>query len=87
MGRSHKDRDVPPIKNTTLRPLLVDDSSGEMQGRHPEVGHGEPLDNEGASENTGLGVVLNQWPADDRKSGEGPDAPIGHAGGTPNAKP
>lgn len=76
MGRSHKDRDTPPIKNTTLRPLLAedrgDDEAAEV-GKGPEVGHGEPLDNEGNSENTGQGVVLNEWPADTRKPGEGPD--------------
>lgn len=87
MGRSHKDRDAPPIKNTTLRPLLADDRDDDMQGKHPEIGHGEPLDNEGASENTGQGVVLQEWPADDRKTGEGPEGPIGQAEGGTDAKP
>jgi hypothetical protein len=75
MGRSHKDRDAP-------RPMASDPSDEQEQGKSPEVGHGDPLDNEGASENTGQGVVLNEWPADDRKGGEGPSESPPPQGGT-----
>lgn len=89
MGRSHKDRDAPPIKNTTLRPLVSHDADDNEAGMHPIVGHGDPLSNDEATEQTGGGVLIGNEAPGPRKIGDGPGEDEGGnvAGGEPNAKP
>lgn len=84
MGRSKKEYER-PIKRSTLGPI-IGNQGGPDQGAGPDIGHGEPLPQDQERENTGQGVVLNEWPEDERKSGEGPDDDRLPEGGT-NAKP
>lgn len=86
MGRSHKER--PPIKATTLRPLLNDQGPDEESGLRPIVGRGDPMTNEEASEHSGAGVRIGNQAEMDKPIGAGPgdDVPEGD-GGIPNAKP
>jgi hypothetical protein len=85
MGRSHKER--PPIKSSTLGPLISHDDQDQEEGRWPTVGHRDPLSNDEASANTGAGVEIGNQAPGTRRTGEGPGEGEDVAGGIPNAKP